>query len=112
MNYPTDNAPRGTTASAAGEKQDAWAGDWKIAAVSDGLDELYVNGSPPQFRLERKAGAAPVVYALKPLTPVELPACLAPSVLLTQHGRVQPGPVKCQKPLAAPFVEPHKPYWD
>ena len=29
-----------------------------------------------------------------------------------QRGAFRPGPLNCPKPLATPFVEPHKPYWD
>jgi hypothetical protein len=91
---------------------DSWTSEvWNIAAVSKGLNDLYVNGQPPQFRLVRQ-GEQPPLYALKPVTPVELPDCLAPSVLLTQLGTIDPGPVKCiTARLPAPFVTPHEPYW-
>src|SRR5215813_257431 len=114
MNNPTNNTPGGATASAAGrEKVDSWTGQiWKIAVVSKGLDELYVNGSPPQFRLERRPGGPTAVYALTPVTPIELPGCLASNVLLTQHGTMKPRVLKGSGLLAAPFVQPHAPYWN
>jgi hypothetical protein len=112
MTYPTTSPSGNDTACDSREREDAWAGQmWTIAAVSLGLEELHVNGAPPQFWLERTA-SGPAVYALKPPKPVALPQCLAPNVLLTQRGSVLPGPVKCDKLLAAPFVEPHQPYWD
>ena len=113
MNYSTTNAPEdGTTLTTGREAKDSWNQTWTIAALSDGLEELLVNGSPPQFSLERTPGTTPAVYALKPVIPVELPVSLAPSVLLTQRGTTQLGPLKCTTPLCASFVAPHKPYWD
>lgn len=112
MNYSTTSTPDNDT-ECSRETEDTWTGQtWKVAAVSVGLEELHVNGAPPQFWLERVAATGPAVYALKPTTAVELPQCFAPSVLLTQYGAIEPGPLKCTKRLPTPFVKPHKPYWD
>jgi hypothetical protein len=113
VNYSTTGTSTSQTTSSGQAAEDTWTGQtWQIAAVSVGLEELHVNGAPPQFWLERRSETNPPVYALKPVQPVQLPECLAPSILLTQRGSVQPGPIRCQKALAAPFVNPHQPYWD
>jgi hypothetical protein len=113
MNSSITGTPENQTTTSPRETEDAWTGHtWRVAAVSLGLEELHVNGAPPHFWLERRPSTGPAVYALKPTKPVALPECLAPSVLLTQHGSVKPGPLKSNKSLAAPFTLPHKPYWD
>jgi hypothetical protein len=114
MNLSTDSTTElGTDAAASPEAEDRWTGhNWRISAISKGLEELLVNGQLPQFSLDRRPGKGPAVYALKPVAPTPLPVCFAPGILLTQCGTVLPGPLKCEKPLAAPFVEPHDPYWN
>jgi hypothetical protein len=114
MNLSTDSTTElGTDAAAGPEAEDPWTGHtWWISVISKGLEELLIEGQLPQFRLERRPGKGPAVYALKPVTPIALPACFAPSILLTHCGTVLPGPLKCEKPLAASFVTPHDPYWN
>jgi hypothetical protein len=92
---------------------DPWTAQvWNVAAVSKDLNELYVNGQPPQFRLVRR-GDQPPLYALKPVTPVELPDCLAPSVMLTQVGSIVPDRPRCVTNLLPyPFTDTHDAYWN
>jgi hypothetical protein len=114
MNLSTDSTTElGTDAAARPEAEDPWIGHtWRISAISKGMDELLINGQLPQFSLERRPSKGPAVYALKSAASIPLPVCFAPSTLLTQCGTVLPGPLKCETLLAAPFVEPHDPYWN
>ena len=113
MNYSPTGTPDSIVAGANQAGQEAWAGKtWTIAAVSMGLEELQVNGSLPQFQLERQPGSGPAVYALRSPQQMALPQCFAASVLLTQRGAVPPTLAKRDPLLQAPFVMPHEPYWD
>jgi hypothetical protein len=85
---------------------------WTIADVSEQMHEVKVNGSFPQFQLERQPDSNPAVYALKPAQAATLPSCLAANVLLTEAGTVPPGPVNCETLLAIPFAADRTPYWD
>ena len=114
MPHSTTNMPEDDKTCASGQDAEGlWTGEtWTIAAVSAGPEEVPVDGIAPQFTLERLPGSTPGVYVLKPEATIGLPEWLAPSPVLRQRGAVAPGPLKCKRPLAVPFVKPHAQYWD
>ena len=113
MNYSTTNTPGDDTSlGSAQQAPDIWSQKWTLEALSESLAELRVNDLPPKFELERQPGTQPAVYALKPVTPIELPKAFAPSLLLTELGKHAPSLLKCKTPLCSSFAEPHDPYWD
>jgi hypothetical protein len=87
---------------------------WNVLAVDTKLQTVLSAGNkPPRFRLQRRSGSQPAVYALKPASNVDtgLPECFQPSILLKEMGSRVLNATTFPA-LGEPTTPPHQSFWD